>query len=62
MKMKQIPKSRRQPFAMRQMVTVPTAQGSIAGIGEKIFQRRRFDVAIAEGHIGFALMPRIRAC
>jgi hypothetical protein len=37
------------------MVVVPAHQGRIAGVFKKKFQRRRFDVAVAEGDVGFAL-------
>ena len=43
---------------MRQMVAVPAAQGVVAGVGEKKLQRRRFNVAVAKDHVGFALMQR----
>ena len=42
---------------MRQMVTIPANQSRIASVFKKGFQRRRFNVAIAIHHIGFALMP-----
>jgi hypothetical protein len=45
---------------MWQMVAVPTAQGVIAGIFKKKLQRRRFDMAVAKYHVGFALMTGIR--
>ena len=41
-------KSRSQPFAVRLVVAVPTAQALVAGVGEKKFQRRRFNVAVAK--------------
>jgi len=47
-------KSRSQAFAMGQVVTVPAAQGGVAGVGEKKWQRRRFNVAVAKDHVGFA--------
>jgi len=34
------------------VVTVPAAQGGIAGVGEKELQRRRFNVAVAKDHVG----------
>jgi hypothetical protein len=34
------------------VVAVPTAQGGGAGVGKKILQRRRFNVAVAKCHIG----------
>ena len=37
------------------MVAVPAAQGGVAGVGEKKWQRRRFNVAVAKYHVGFAL-------
>jgi len=40
-------KSRPQPFAVGQVVAVPAAQGGVAGVREKKFQRRRFNVAVA---------------
>jgi len=39
---------------MGQVVTVPAAQGGVAGVGEKKWQRRRFNVAVAKDHVGFA--------
>jgi hypothetical protein len=42
------------------MVTVPTAQGVIARVFKKKLQRRRFDVAVAENHVGFALVTGSR--
>src|ERR1039458_2448027 len=36
------------------MVAVPAAQGVVAGVREKKFQRRRFNVAVAKDHVGFA--------
>src|SRR5208282_2886533 len=42
---------------MRQVVTIPLAQSHIASVFKKRFQRWRFDVAVAEHHVGFALMP-----
>jgi hypothetical protein len=36
------------------VVAVPTAQGGVAGVGEKKFQRWRFNVAVAKHHVGFA--------
>jgi len=47
-------KSRGQPFAVGLVVAVPTAQGGGAGVGEKKLQRRRFNVAVAKYHVGFA--------
>jgi hypothetical protein len=49
--------SRRQFFAVRQMVAVPVDQGVVAGVNEKQLQRRRFNVAIAKYHVGHSLMP-----
>jgi hypothetical protein len=43
-------------FAVRQMVAVPAGQGGVAGVGKKKWKRRRFDVAVAKDHVGFALM------
>jgi phosphoglycolate phosphatase len=48
--------SRRKFFAMRQVVTVPRAQGFITGVFKKKLQRRRFNVAVAKQHLGFILM------
>ena len=48
---------RSQPFAVGLVVTVPTAQGGVAGVGKKKLQRRRFNVAVAKDHVGFALVP-----
>jgi hypothetical protein len=36
------------------VVAVPAAQGGVAGVGEKKWQRRRFNVAVAKYHVGFA--------
>ena len=47
---------RRQFFAVRQMVAVPAHQGRVAGVFKQEFQRRRFDVAVAKDHVGFALV------
>ena len=44
---------------MGQMVAIPAAQGRVAGIFKERFQRRRFDVAVAKDHVGFALMTGI---
>ena len=38
------------------MIAIPTAQRFIAGVFKKKLQRRRFDVAVAKYHVGFALM------
>jgi hypothetical protein len=40
-------KSRNQTFAVGLVVAVPAAQGGVAGVGEKKWQRRRFNVAVA---------------
>jgi hypothetical protein len=40
--------SRGQPFAVGLVVAVPAAQGGVAGVGKKKFQRRRFNVAVAK--------------
>jgi hypothetical protein len=42
------------PFAMGLVVAVPTAQGGVAGVGKKKLQRRRFNMAVAKCHVGFA--------
>jgi hypothetical protein len=47
-------KSWSQPFAVGLVVAVPAAQGGGAGVGEKKWQRRRFNVAVAKYHVGFA--------
>jgi hypothetical protein len=47
-------KSRRKFFAVRLVVAVPAGQGGGAGVGKKKWQRRRFDVAVAKDHVGFA--------
>ena len=52
-------KLRRQFFAVRQMVTIPAAQGFIPRVFKKKFQRWRFDVAVAKNHVGVALMKDI---
>jgi hypothetical protein len=44
----------RQPFSMRQMIAVPANQSRVAGVGEKKWRRRRFNVAAAKYHAGFA--------
>jgi hypothetical protein len=41
------------------MVAVPARQGRVAGVGKQKWQRRRFDVAVAKHHVGFALMTGI---
>jgi len=43
-------------FAVRLVVAVPTGQGGVAGVGKKKLQRRRFNVAVAKDHVGFALV------
>jgi hypothetical protein len=35
------------------VVAVPAAQGGVAGVCEKKWQRRRFDVAVVKDHVGF---------
>jgi len=45
-------KLRRQAFAVGLVVAVPAAQGGVAGVGEKKWQRRRFNVAVAKDHVG----------
>jgi hypothetical protein len=44
---------------MRLMVAVPAGQSGVAGVFKKKLQRRRFDVAVAKDHVGFALMARM---
>jgi hypothetical protein len=44
---------------MRQMVAVPNAQGFIAGVLEKEFQRQGFDVTVAEDHVGAVLVAGV---
>ena len=51
---KQTEKSRRQFFAVRQMVAVPAHQGRVAGVFKQKLQRRRFDVAVAKDHVVLA--------
>ena len=46
--------SGRKFFAVRQMVAIPTTQGIVAGVCKQKWQRRRFDVAVAKDHVGFA--------
>jgi len=41
------------------VVAVPAGQGGVAGVGKKKLQRRRFDVAVAKDHVGFALVTRM---
>jgi hypothetical protein len=36
---------------VRQVVAVPAAQGGVAGVGKKKWQRRRFNVAVAKYHV-----------
>jgi len=43
---------------MRLVVAVPAGQGGVASVGKKKLQRRRFDVAVAKDHVGYALMTR----
>jgi len=50
---------RGEAFAVGLVVTVPAAQGGVAGVGEKKWQRRRFNVAIAKDDVGFALVSWI---
>src|ERR1017187_5929333 len=45
----------RQFSEVPQMVAVPARQGRVAGVFKQKFQRRRFDVAGAKDHVGFAL-------
>jgi hypothetical protein len=33
---------------------LPANQGHVAGVGKEELQRRRFDVAVAKDHVGFA--------
>jgi hypothetical protein len=47
-------KLRSQPFAVGLVVAVPSTQGGVAGVGKKKLQRRRFNVAVAKDHVGFA--------
>jgi hypothetical protein len=51
-------RSRRQFFAVRQMVAIPADQGGVAGVFKKKLQRRRFDVAVTKYHVGSALMAQ----
>jgi len=41
---------------VRQVVAIPPNQCRIARVLEKKSQRRRFNVAVAEYHVGFTLM------
>lgn len=41
---------------MRQVVAIPTGQGCIAGVFKKKTQLGRFHVAVANYHVGLALM------
>ncbi len=56
---KHYPTLRRQFFAVRLVVAVPADQGGVTGIFKKKSQRRRFDMAVAKHHVGFALMTSI---
>src|SRR5271170_7612479 len=47
-------------FTVRLVVAVPAGQGGVAGVFKKKLQRRRFDVAVAKYHVGFALMTLMR--
>jgi hypothetical protein len=47
-------KSWGKPFAVGVVVAIPAAQGGIAGVGKKKLQRRRFNMAVAKNHVGFA--------
>jgi hypothetical protein len=47
-------KSRSQAFAVGLVVAVPAAQGGVAGVGEKKWQRRRFNVAVTKDRVCFA--------
>jgi len=40
---------------MRQMIAVPARQSRVAAVFKQEAQRRRFDVAVAKDHVGFAL-------
>ena len=44
---------------MRQMVSIPSHQGFVAGVFKQKFQCRRFDVAVAKDHVGFALVAGV---
>ena len=35
---------------------LPARQGRVAGVGEEKWPRRRFDVAVAKDHVGYALV------
>ncbi|HUZ07270.1 MAG TPA: hypothetical protein VMV89_07255 [Candidatus Paceibacterota bacterium] len=50
--------SRRQFFTVRLLVAAPAGQGGVAGVFKKKLQRRRFGVAVANYHVGFALMTK----
>jgi hypothetical protein len=39
------------------MVAIPANQSRVARVIKKKFQRRRFDMAVAKQHVGFALVP-----
>ena len=52
--------SRRELFAVRLVVTVPAAQCLVAGVFKQKFQRWRFDVPVAKGHVRLVLMPVAR--
>jgi hypothetical protein len=49
-------KSRSQTFAVGLVVAVPAAQGGGAGVGEKKWQRRRFNVAVAKDRVALLLL------
>jgi hypothetical protein len=51
--------SLRQPLAVRLVVAVPAAQGGVAGVLKKKFQRRRFNVAVAKHHAGLVIYKSI---
>ena len=47
---------RGKPFTVGLVVAVPAAEGGVAGVGKQKLQRRRFNVAVAEDYVGFALV------
>ena len=46
-----------QLLAVRQVVAIPPDQSRIARVLKKELQRRRFNMSIAEDHIGFLVVP-----
>ncbi len=50
---------RRKFVAVRLVIAVPAAQSFVAVVLKEKLQRRRFDVAVAKDHVGFALVTGV---